>query len=330
MFDLSLDELAAWITSKGWSRVALQMPEGVKSSATSVIDELSRRTGASFIMMGDPCYGACDLSRDHREYADALLHFGHSPMPSLPVGDDVLFVEMRAEVGLGSLVEEALPLLGERVGILATLQYLDLVPEAAERLEASGRSAAVGIGDSRIAHPGQVLGCNHSSAAAVADQVDSFLFIGEGDFHALAASLGTGRDVVLLDPLRRELRSTSERRERLLRQRFAAITAAAAAEEFIVIVSSKTGQRRMRAAEDAAALIRSKGRKAYLAVMEEISPAALAHYRVGAFVSTACPRVAIDDAGMHPRPVLTPPELEIALGERDWEDYEFDAIIGVD
>jgi len=328
MFDLSLDQLAAWITSKCWSRVALQMPEGVKSSATDVIDGLSRRTAASFIVIGDPCYGACDLCPDHREYADGLIHFGHSPIPSLPAGDDVLFVEMRADVGLGGLVEDALPLLGDNVGLLATLQYLDLVPEAVRRLEAVGRSAAVGEGDSRIAHPGQVLGCNHSSAASVADKVDSFLFIGEGDFHALAAALGTGREVIVLDPVRRELRQTSERRERLLRQRFAAITAASESQEFMVIASSKTGQRRMQAAEEAAGLIRSKGRKAYMAVMEEINPSALAHYRVGAFVSTACPRVAIDDAGMHPRPLLTPPELEIALGERSWEDYGFDAIIG--
>ena len=46
-----------------------------------------------------------------------------------------------------------------------------------------------------------------------------------------------------------------------------------------------------------------------------------------AFVSTACPRVAIDDAMKFKKPVLTPIEFEILLGERDWNNYEFDQIL---
>jgi 2-(3-amino-3-carboxypropyl)histidine synthase len=50
-------------------------------------------------------------------------------------------------------------------------------------------------------------------------------------------------------------------------------------------------------------------------------------FKVDAFVSTACPRIAIDDALRYKRPMLTPIELEVALGVRAWEDYAFDSIL---
>ena len=72
--------------------------------------------------------------------------------------------------------------------------------------------------------------------------------------------------------------------------------------------------------------IRAKGLSAYKLYLNELSPQALMSYRTDAFVCTACPRVAMDDAARYDRPMLTPPELEIVLGDRDWEDYRFDQI----
>ncbi|MBU2560389.1 2-(3-amino-3-carboxypropyl)histidine synthase subunit, partial [archaeon] len=48
--------------------------------------------------------------------------------------------------------------------------------------------------------------------------------------------------------------------------------------------------------------------------------------KLGAFVNTACPRISIDDAGKFKRPLITPVELEIVLGAREWEDYAIDEI----
>jgi 2-(3-amino-3-carboxypropyl)histidine synthase len=50
-------------------------------------------------------------------------------------------------------------------------------------------------------------------------------------------------------------------------------------------------------------------------------------YPVDAFVNTACPRIAIDDAVRYSKPLITPFELEVALGEKKWETgYQFDEI----
>ena len=158
------------------------------------------------------------------------------------------------------------------------------------------------------------------------DDVDAFLFLGEGDFHPLAAAFGVQKDVFVLNPVTREVRDMAETRDRILRKRFAAIQSAKNADSFLVIVCSKVGQDRSSAADEVIEKIRTHGHKAYKAMLEEITPVSLMAYRVDAYVNTACPRVAMDDSARYDRPMLTIPELDIVLGEKEWADYTFDQI----
>ncbi|MBE6527604.1 MAG: diphthamide biosynthesis enzyme Dph2 [Thermoplasmata archaeon] len=325
MFDFQLDNIVAWIRDGGFSSVALQLPEGLKIRATEIADYLSERTGVEVLVIGFPCYGACDLF-NYKGRADALVHFGHSPIPSQGDDPNVLYIESRSDATVDDSILDNLKELPQRVGLLATIQYLDLIPKVRSILESSGRTVLVGTGDRRIAYPGQVLGCNCSSAEAVLDDVDAFLFIGEGDFHPLAAAFGVDKDILVLNPITNEVRSMSETRDRILRKRFAAIQSAKGAQSFLVIVCSKVGQDRTSEADRVVRLIRDHGMKAYKAVMEEITPISLMAYRVDAYVNTACPRVAMDDSAKYDRPMLTIPELEIVLDERVWADYQFDQI----
>lgn len=212
------------------------------------------------------------------------------------------------------------------VGVLATIQYLGLIPRMVSLLESSGRKAFVGSGDSRICYPGQVLGCNCSSAESIMGDVEAFLFLGEGDFHPLAAAFGVQKTVFVLNPVTGEVRDMAETRDRILRRRFAAIQAGKNADSFLVIVCTKIGQKRMIEAEEAVKKIKAHGKKAFKAVMEEVTPTSLMAYRVDAYVNTACPRIAMDDSARYDRPMLTLSELDIVLGEKSWNEYEFDQI----
>ena len=156
--------------------------------------------------------------------------------------------------------------------------------------------------------------------------MDEFLYIGEGDFHPLAAAFGVNRPIRVFNPVTGELRSVDDVRDRILRKRFANIQRAKDARSFLVIVCDKIGQRRDKLADELVEKIRSKGLSAYKAYMNELSPQNLMAYRVDAYVCTACPRIAMDDAARYDRPMLTPPELEVAIGIREWENYEFDQI----
>ncbi|MCL1810701.1 MAG: diphthamide biosynthesis enzyme Dph2 [Methanomassiliicoccaceae archaeon] len=326
MFDLDLGSIASWIKERGYGTVAVQLPEGLKADALRISDLLAESTSAKIIILGDPCYGACDLFADHRRYADALVHFGHSPIHPQENDEDVMFIEARADPDIDDPVKKAAERLPKKVGLLATVQYVGLIPKAKAILEGAGKEVFVGKGDRRIFHPGQVLGCNFSAAESVNDDVEAFLYLGEGDFHPLAAAFGAKKEMLVLNPLTGELRSVDDAKERMLRKRFAVIESAKAAESFLVIVCMKAGQDRSSSADVLIEKIKERGKKAYKVVINEIGPDALLPYRVDAYISTACPRIAMDDSARYPKPMLTVTEAEIALGLREWEGYEFDAI----
>ncbi len=326
LFNLQIDTIESWIRDRGFTSVALQLPEGLKLRAIELSEQIFKDTGAKVVILGYPCYGACDLFTGYKAYAQGLVHFGHSPIPNLPQDDDVLYIEARAEVEIDGPLSAYADRLPQSVGLLASVQYVHLLPRAKEIIEASGRRALIGKGDGRIFYLGQVLGCNCSSAVAVQDDVDCYLFLGEGDFHPLAATFGVKKHVVILNPVTGEIRDLDDKRDRILRRRFAAICAAEKAQRFLVIVCGKVGQCRMAAADGIEEKLRAAGKEVFRLVTDEVSPAALIHYRVDAYVNTACPRIAMDDSVRYEHPMLTIPEAEIVIGLRTWDDYVFDSI----
>lgn len=326
MFDLKLGEVAAWIRGGGYHSVALQLPEGLKRDAAGIVDFLSENTDSSFVVLGDPCYGACDVFIRYKEMADALVHFGHSRMPSIDCGEDVYFAEVRWDGDIREHLRSIADDFEDRIGLLATIQYIGCLEQAKSVFSECGKKTVVGIGDGRITYPGQVLGCNCSAAENIADDVDEFLFIGEGDFHPLAAAFGVKKKIRVLNPITGELRSIDEIKERIMRRRFGAIQSASDAGTFLVIVSPKAGQKREELADSVVSMITDAGKKAYKVSIDEISPQSLMPYKADAYISTACPRIAIDDSARYAKPMLTPIEAEIAVGVRGWGDYAFDAI----
>ena len=121
-------------------------------------------------------------------------------------------------------------------------------------------------------------------------------------------------------------RNLADLKDRVLRQRWAAIARAHDAKVFGIIVSKKNGQVRMDMAKDLKALAERHGRQANLFLLDLVSPEFLEGYRVDACVNTACPRSAIEDVLQYKQPMLTPQEFEIVLGERKPEAYAFDEI----
>lgn len=325
MFDLELERVANWVRDGGYTSVAVQLPEGLKIRAQEISDFITRETGARTLIIGRPCYGACDLF-DYRGWCDALVHYGHSAIPSMGYDPDVLYIEARSDASLHDDLPDILNDLPDRIGILATIQYIGLIPDVVSILDSIGKKGIVGTGDDRLAYPGQVLGCNCTAAEAVSDGCDCYLYLGEGDFHPIAAALGTDKTVYVLNPVTGELHDMNAQRDRIIRRRFGAIQTASSAQRFLVILCSKIGQCRSGLASEAERMIRESGRECITAVMEEVVPDSLASYQVDAYVCTACPRVAIDESARYGKPMLTVPELEIALGRKQWNGYPFDQI----
>lgn len=321
IFDFDTGGIADLVLQTGATTVGLQFPEGFKRQAFSIARELEKYTSANVVISGNPCFGACDVDMALAGKVDILFHFGHSEL--LEGMENVIFMETPAKVDVIPVLEAAAGELGgsSTVGLLTTVQHVHTLDNVKAFLGSRGVMCVVGEGDSRIRYPGQVLGCNFSAGDVMCD---NYLYIGSGKFHPLGVAVAFGRRVLAADPMMNTVEWVDP--ERILRIRSGIIARCLDANTFGIVVSTKMGQYRMELARKMAGLAGRHGKEHIIIMLDTITPDAILQFKVDAFVNTACPRIAIDDASRFNAPFLTPVEFEIVLGERNWNELAFDEI----
>ena len=332
-YSLDFEELLPRIRREhpGLDAIGLQFPDGLRDYATQIATIVQRETGALPVVSADPCYGACDLCDDEMAKLGikVLIHFGHSPMPSVKTdfGVQVYYVPAHSVHPIDDVVAQAArQMKGPRVGVTTTAQHVHKLDRAEAILREHGLEPVTMLGDKRTALRGQLLGCN--VLAAVKCDVDEFLFVGSGDFHPLALALETEKRITAADPYTNTVRTLSEAKGRILRQRWAAIGRAKEAKTFGIVVSTKAGQMRFNLAKKVLRQLEEHGKTGHIIQNKQISPETLLYFRhLDAFVGVACPRVPIDDQMRYKQPFLTPQELEIVLGIRSPDLYVFDEFL---
>jgi 2-(3-amino-3-carboxypropyl)histidine synthase len=325
MFDLQKKRVLEYIGKGKYRRVLLQFPEGLKPQGFKLAREIERESGAEVIVSADACYGACDLAVEARDQlmADALVHYGHSPMNN---GDavNIFFVEARASESIDAAVKKALELLRDenRIGLTTVVQHVDQLEHAAGIVRDSGKEPFIGKASGHAKYPGQILGCDYSTATSIATHVDSYIFIGGGNFHAIGIELATGKRTIVADPYLNQARDMTETTKLLLRKRWATITKFQDSKKVGIVIGLKTGQKNIESARTVKSLLEIMGKECVLLSAIECTPENLESFvDINAFVTTACPRLAIDDQERFTRPILNTEEVVIAAGKKRWEDY---------
>ena len=321
-FDFEEERIRQEIARLGAKRVLLQLPEGLKPEAPRLA-KLVEKAGALAIVSADPCYGACDLATSEAEALDVdlLIHFGHSKLlkhEKVPT----LYLEARATLPVDSAVISAMALLSgcSKIGLATTVQHVQTLDAVRELLVRAGKTVEVGD-TQRLVYPGQVIGCDFGNVKSIAADVDAFLFIGGGKFHALGVALATGKPTVVADPYAGTAYSVSEEVQKILKQRYASIEEAGRAKTFGVLVSFKPGQKHLEEAVRIKEAVEKMGKTACLFALKEVLPEALMEFpTVDAYVNTACPRISLDDASRFRKPVLTASEFLVVSGESSWEN----------
>lgn len=314
------------IREKKPRRVILQVPAGLVRNAHELAAEIREATGVPIDLATRACFGACDFpSRDEAPRADLAVVLGHAPIPNVPIPRPTFFVEMRQPGGdpeklAGMVAGAKLP---ERLGLVASVQHLDLVEPLSAALRRRGYSVRVGSGDHRLVYAAQALGCNYTGAEAVAGEVDAFLFLGTGQFHPVGLAFAVDRPVHALDPLRGELEPPIDRGA-LIRKRQLVVAGARGARRWGILVSTFAGQNRSPTALVLQERARARGWDAEILLFDRLDGRDLEGRAFDAYVNTACPRIALDDGSNYPKPILTPPEFLMALGELPLEPYRFD------
>jgi 2-(3-amino-3-carboxypropyl)histidine synthase len=321
-FDLEETRLKEEIKTRKPKIVLLQLPEGLKPAAprlASIVEE----AGAVPLVSSDPCYGACDLPISEAKLlgADLIIHYGHTPM-TLNTELPVVYVEARAKISIKEALKEALPFLESwnKIGLVTTVQHIHQLDEVKKMLEAAGKTVFVGNADS-IKHSGQVIGCDFGNAQSVSENVEAFLFVGGGRFHAMGVALVTGKPTIIADPYEELAYPIDDDARRVIMQRWGNISEAKEAKSFGVLISLKSGQMRLRSALEIKEKLERNGQKATLLALREVTPSALMQFpTLDAFVNTACPRLSLDDAPNYGKPLLYLNEALVLLGEMTWEE----------
>ena len=314
------------LRSAGPERIVLQVPAGLVRNAHDLAARLREAVGVPVVLATRPCFGACDFpSRDEAPRADVAVVLGHAPIPNVPLVRRTFFVEMREPGGDPEALATTVAAGGlpRRLGLVVSVQHLDLVAPLTAALARRGYDVRVGRGDRRLAYAAQALGCNYTGAEAVAGDVEAFLFVGTGRFHPLGLAFAVERPVWSLDPLQNALEPPIDRGA-LVRRRQLVVASVRDARRWGILVSTLAGQNRGASALALQERARAHGREAELLLFDRLDPRDLEGRALDAYVNTACPRIALDDGPNYPKPVLTPPEFLMALGELPLAPYRFD------
>jgi 2-(3-amino-3-carboxypropyl)histidine synthase len=320
-FDFEEERIKQEIQRLDAKRVLIQMPQGLKPEATRIA-KMVEKTGVLVLISADPCYGACDVATAEAASlgADLIIHFGHSKFvkhETIPT----IYVEARALLNINESLKKALPLLNEysKIGLATSVQHIQTLNETREFLVRSGKTVIIGEAG-RVGYAGQVIGCDYSNVKSIADEVEAYLFVGGGFFHALGIALSTSKPTFVVDPYDDRVFSISEDSKKLLKQHWACIEQARNAQNIGIIIGLKPGQNRIDDALNVKDLIEKHGKNAYLLAIREVTPESLLDFpTIDAYVNTACPRISLDAPGKFAKPLLTVNEFMVASGEASWE-----------
>jgi len=320
-FDFEEERIKQEIAKLGAKRVLLQLPEGLKPEGPRLA-KIIEGTGALPIISADPCYGACDLATAEAERLgiDLIIHFGHAKLVKHEQVPTV-YVEARATVTVDEAVEKAIPLLSkyDKIGLATTVQHVQALAHVREILVRVGKTVMVGDAG-RVNYAGQVSGCDYSNVRSIANDVEVFLFIGGGRFHALGVALSTSKPTIIADPYEKRAYSIDEEAQKILKQRWACVEEARRATTFGVLIGLKLGQKHLDDALKIKEMVEKNGKTAFLFAIREIVPEALMEFpSVDAYVNTACPRISLDAPSKFLKPVLTVNEFMVVSGESSWE-----------
>ncbi|OBT49414.1 diphthamide biosynthesis protein 1 [Pseudogymnoascus sp. WSF 3629] len=312
------------IRTNGSTKVALQMPEGLLLFATTISDILTQFCpGIETVIMGDVTYGACCID-DYTARAlgcDLLVHYAHScliPVDVTKIKTLYVFVDISIDTAhlLATITRNFAA--GKTIAMVGTIQFNATLHGVRTPLEAAGFKVL--IPQISPLSKGEILGC--TSPKLDADGVDYILYLGDGRFHLESAMIhNPSIHAYRYDPYSRRLTRELYDHAEMHGLRRSAIHAAKSAKKWGLILGSLGRQGNPHTMSLIEKKLTERGIPYIYLLLSEIFPGKLAMMEeVECWVQVACPRLSIDWGYAFPRPLLTPYEALIVLGEKeDWK-----------
>ncbi|KAI9839508.1 MAG: Diphthamide biosynthesis protein 1 [Sarea resinae] len=326
------------IRTSGAQKIALQFPEGLLLFATTISDILTRFCpGTETLIMGDVTYGACCID-DYTARAlgcDLLVHYAHScliPVDVTTIKTLYVFVDITIDTShLLATLERNFPA-GKTIAMVGTIQFNATLHGIKPALERLGFNILI----PQIAplSKGEILGCTSprlptktdvtttTATTLAAPIADCILYLGDGRFHLESAMIHNPTlPAYRYDPYSRRLTHEVYAHAEMHSLRHAAIQTARTAKKWGLILGSLGRQGNPHTMTLIEQQLRARRIPYINLLLSEIFPGKLAAMAadVDCWVQVACPRLSIDWGYAFPRPLLTPYEALVALGEKnDW------------
>ncbi|KAJ8560266.1 hypothetical protein K7X08_004324 [Anisodus acutangulus] len=321
------------VRTSGAKCVALQFPEGLLMYSLIISDILSTFTSATHcFILGDVTYGACcvdDLSARALS-SDLLIHFGHSclvPIDSTTIPCLYIFVEISIDVHR-LLNELKLNFYNtdtyDNIIMAGTIQFGSAIRAVRPELQKLGFSVL--IPQAKPLSAGEVLGCTAPSVKNRLTDIENvvLVFVADGRFHLEAFMIANpGIKTYRYDPFMGKLFVEEYDHNGMKEERKRAIEKARGVKNWGIVLGTLGRQGNPRILDRLEKKMSEKGMTWTVVLMSEISPMRIALFEdaVDAWIQIACPRLSIDWGDAFKRPLLTPFEAEIALGDLSgwWE-----------
>ena len=213
-----------------------------------------------------------------------------------------LFIESKykEKIILPRAVVEKLSRRANKIALFTTIQFLNNIPNLKNQLEKENIAVEL-IKPAHCKYAGQLLGC---SIKCFKEDVDAFLFIGDGMFHPLALKLSNDKPVFAYNPFTKKFAEITENEtKRIKQQQKAALVKFYSSKEIGVLISTKPGQFEIKKA--LALKKKFPEKNYYYFIFDTLDFSQLENFPfVECFVNTACRRVSYDDSEKSQKKIL--------------------------
>ncbi|HEY3525375.1 MAG TPA: diphthamide biosynthesis enzyme Dph2 [Nitrososphaeraceae archaeon] len=290
--------------------VALNGPEGLVSRIQEVADNVEERYHIPAYVIGDTCWGSCDLNTHAADLlgADILFNIGHTiAMQSL--GRKVVMINAYDDVSFENVARKCASDLKARYRTLSLLtdsQHLSQITTVKKIFEEYGYDIIIGRGKGQL-NDAQVFGCEFYPAHYMQNKVDAYIFLGQSMFHSASIAMSTEKPTYMLDPYYQEYTEVTEFARGLQKKAILAIYNALDAQRIGLIIGLKEGQYAQVRALELKRTLEKLGKKVQLIALTEITEERVQIFKeIDAFIQVACPRISTDNH--FKKPMLSVPQ----------------------
>jgi len=308
---IDIEDLVRFIKSniKTGSRIFVQIPAGLIKKASEIAGVLEKH-GYEVIISMESCYGACDL-RDYEARVlncDVLLHIGHERIKNIENHKPlvkVLFYPLEIEV---KIKEEELKKIREHaVGLVTLIQHRNSLSKFAKLLSQIGKKAVI---------CGVITGCDYSVAKQRESEVDCFLLIASGRFHAIGLASVVNKPVYIYDVEGLEVREIRDLRIEFEKIKLARLHMLEDAKKIAFLISTKPGQLpNWKLLKELKAVLEKMGKSVLILSFDNITNEKLLGLDVDYLVNFACPRIVED---YFDKPIVNAIDLWRFLNKGNW------------